>query len=244
MKEYIVAAALTAQSAMAISAAAQRDSAGDVSSSPPSNSLVAQMLRHPHGSVAEDESPHALRQASQFAVAPPQPRKFARHDLIQIIVHESTNSRSSQSVETEKEWELAGGINQWPAFTLPDLLQLQLRGSTGVPVKLDLEAGKEFEGEGEYERRDDFTGRLTAEVVEVLPNGNLVLEARTRIQTDEEISTMKVTGVCRTQDVTIVNTVFSNQLHDLAIEKMHTGELRNSTEKGIIAKVLDALFAF
>ena len=218
-----------------------RDSESNVRT--PSNSLMARSLPQAQAGP-EDEEWHALRQSSQFAIAPPQPRQFSVHDLVQIIVHESTNTRSRQSVETEKEWELAGAINQWPAFTLPQLLELQLRGSNGVPVKLDLEAEKEFDGEGEYERRDDFTGRLTAEVIEVLPNGNLVLEARTRIQTDEEISTMKVTGICRAEDVTVVNTVLSNQLHDLSIEKMNQGELRRSTEKGIIARVLDALFAF
>ena len=78
----------------------------------------------------------------------------------------------------------------------------------------------------------------------LLPNGNLVLEARTHIKTDREEQIMKVTGVCRPQDVTASNTVLSNQIHNLRIEKMHKGELPRSTEKGIIAKALETIFAF
>ena len=107
-----------------------------------------------------------------------------------------------------------------------------------------MDFNKDFEGEADYERRDDLTARLTAEVIEVLPNGHLVLEARTDIQTDDEVATMKVTGICRPDDVSLANTILSNQIHDLKIEKMHKGELRNATQKGIIAKVLDFIFAF
>ena len=55
---------------------------------------------------------------------------------------------------------------------------------------------------------------------------------------------MKVTGICRPDDISAANTVLSNQVHDLMIEKIHKGELRESSKKGIIAKVLETVFAF
>ena len=36
-------------------------------------------------------------------------------------------------------------------------------------------ATKDFEGEGEYKRRDNLTARLTAEIIDILPNGNLIV---------------------------------------------------------------------
>jgi len=89
-----------------------------------------------------------------------------------------------------------------------------------------------------------MTDRLTAEIISVLPNGNLILEARTFIKTDEEESMMKVTGVCRPEDISTANSILSNLIHDLRIEKMHTGELKKVNEKGIISRVLEAIFAF
>lgn len=191
------------------------------------------------------EEPHALRQMSLFAIAPPQPREFRQHDLIQIIVREQSQSRSRHELETEKSYELDGRIARWPAFDLAELLQLRLdAGRTSGLPELRMNFDKNFEGDGDYRREDDFTARVTAEIIEVLPNGNLILEARTRIKTDEEVSTIKVTGVCRPDDITVANTILSNQIHNLTVDKVNDGELRKATEKGIIAKVLDAVFAF
>ena len=110
--------------------------------------------------------------------------------------------------------------------------------------QLGVDYQRDFKGEGDYKREDDFTARLTAEVFEILPNGNLVLEARTHIKTDKEEATIRVTGICRPEDVTAANSVLSSQIHDLKIEKVHTGDLKKNAEKGLIPRILDTLFAF
>jgi len=209
-----------------------------------SSSLLARSVAHEVDDAAGSGAARPVT-ISLFAVKAPEARLFAVHDLVQIIVRETSKAKRSQELETEKDFSLDGKISAWPDFDLMDLLQLQLRASdTSDLPKLGLEFNKEFTGEGEYERKDDLSDRLTAEVIEILPNGNLILEARTSIRTDKEESVMKVTGICRPDDVTPANTVLSNQIHDLVIERMHEGELQQSTEKGIIAKVLETVFAF
>jgi flagellar L-ring protein precursor FlgH len=222
-----------------------RDSGGATSS------LLVQAMRRaaqpgPPG-TAPPPPGHAMGAVSLFRVPALEPRLFQKHDLVQIVVRETSTAISSQELETSKELGIAGVVDAWPHLSLSDILELQLRaGNTPsnelpeVAVGLD----REFYGEGDYERLDDLTARLTAEVIEVLPNGNLVLEARTRIATDEETSTLRVTGICRPDDVTELNTIFSNQVHDLQIRKMHEGELKKASTKGIVTQVLDALFAW
>ena len=55
---------------------------------------------------------------------------------------------------------------------------------------------------------------------------------------------IKVTGICRSDDGSPVNTVLSTQLHDLRVEKVNKGVIKKSSEKGIFTKALDFLFAF
>jgi flagellar L-ring protein precursor FlgH len=232
----LAAAAITLPAGPAPAQSAEPDGA--------STSLMTRMVDEtPAGSV--ESEPHALRDVSMFAVAPPEPPSFAEHDLIQIIIRETSQAKSTHELETEKEYDLDAKIQAWPDFDLTDLLQLQLMaGRTDNLPELKLDFTKEFSGEGDYKRKDDLTARLTAEVIEVLPNGNLVLEARTSIKTDTETTTMRATGVCRPEDVTPANTILSNQLHDLKIDKGSEGELKKTAEKGIISKVLDFVFAF
>jgi flagellar L-ring protein precursor FlgH len=210
----------------------------------PSGSLMARQIDNAPPQ-SEDGAAHALLDSSMFAMPVPKPRKFAPHDLVQIIVSESSSTESSQETETKKDYSLDGSITAWPDLRLSDLLQLQLiAGSTTNLPSVGVDTKKDFKGEGDYKREDDFTARLTAEVVEILPNGNLILEARTHIKTDKEENTIRVTGVCRQEDVTGANTILSSLMHDLKVEKMHKGELRKNTEKGLITKVFDAIFAF
>ena len=208
----------------------------------PTSSLIVQAEQL---AVPEDTEPHALRSVSLFAVSTPEDRIFQRHDLIQIIVRETSRARSKHELETDKETKLNGRISAWPDIRLDELLQFQVRAgrTTNLP-SLNAQFSKEFEGEGEYKRQDDLTARLTAEVVEVLPNGNLILEGRTRIKTDEEESVIKITGICRPEDVTPANTILSGQLHDLKVEKNHRGQLKKANRKGILTRFFEAIFAF
>ena len=214
---------------------------------PASSSLLARPPAPP-APPAPADAPHALRSVSMFAVEDPEPAVFQKHDLIQIIVRESSLAKRKQELETDKRIRLNGEFTAWPSFRLDQLWELIVKSTRETdPTKLPaigVDVRNRFDGEGEYERRDEFTARLTAEVLEVLPNGNLILESRTLIKTDEEESLLKVTGVCRPEDVTPANTILSNQLHDLKIEKVHEGELKKANEKGIFTKILDAIFAF
>lgn len=195
--------------------------------------------------TAQERDPHLLYDGSLFAVAEARPRVFRSHDLIQIVVQERSRSALSQEFETSKDSTVDGGITAFPRLSLADIAQLQLfAGRTANLPAVGMNFNREFEGEGEYSRTDDFSTRITAQIVEVLPNGNLVLEARTSVRNDGEISTIVVTGVCRGADVSSGNTVLSNQMYDLRIEKQNEGQIPEANEKGVITQVFEFLFAF
>ena len=209
------------------------------------SSLLVKAQANPQAPVDVTKEPHALRDVSMFAMEEPQPATFQKHDLIQIVVRETSRATSKQKLKSEKEYDLSGRISAWPDLNLRDLLDLRIgAGRTSDLPQLGLNFENEFEGKGDYQRRDDFTARITAEVIEVLPNGNLILEARSQIKMDEEVSTMKVTGTCSPESVSPANTVLSHNLHDLRIEKVNTGELKKANQKGFISKILDAVFGF
>ncbi len=208
-----------------------------------SSSILAQANNQPTNPL--EETPHALQAMSMFAIAPPEDRVFMVHDLVQIVVRETSQAKSSQSLDTKKEADLDWSIPRSPQLELLNLLEGQLyAGRTNNRPELQLTYNNEFKGDGEYERKDDLTARVTAEIIEIQPNGNLVLEARTSILTDKEEQIITVTGVCRPDDITPANSVLSNQIFNLRIEKQHKGELRTTNERGFVGKVLDAIFSF
>jgi len=190
-------------------------------------------------------APGSMEAMSMFAVRSPEQRKFARHDLVQIVVREASRAKSGQTLDTKKNYGVAGEV-AWGNFSFDAFGQPGVATTSGqhnAPV-FEAIGRKRLKGEGDYDRTDEFVTRMTAEVIEVLPNGNLILEARTTIANDKETTCIKLTGICRPDDVTSANTVLSNQVHDLKIEKMNTGFVKDAADKGIIAQVLDAVLAF
>jgi flagellar L-ring protein precursor FlgH len=53
-----------------------------------------------------------------------------------------------------------------------------------------------------------------------------------------------LSGVCRAEDVTPDNTVLSTQMYDKQITTSHKGAVRDTTKRGLISKLLDALNPF
>ena len=184
-----------------------------------------------------------LEEVSTYYISAPETRTIKQHDIITIIIDENSSQISSQKLETEKESKSDAKVD-----AMIDLMQLlQLRVATGSPPTTDLinfTSKREFSGEGDYERKDRFTARIAATVLEVKPNGTLVLQATKRIAKDKEISVLVLSGFARDEDVTIQNTILSSQLANLNIVLENEGDLRKAAEKGLITRVLDTVFAF
>jgi len=195
-------------------------------------------------STAATAGPMSLEQVSLFAVTPPPPRQWAKHDLVEVIVNRSSVEKFEQSLDTKKDYDLMAELSKFPSVR--NLLEAQLRNgdSTGLPVGVEVSAGNKFKGDGEYERKDQITTRLSAVVVDVKPNGTLVLEARDMQQSGEEIKTMVLSGICRSDDITKSNTIQSSQLANFVMRIDHEGQVKKAGEKGFIPRILEAVFNF
>jgi len=184
-----------------------------------------------------------LDEVSMHFISEPENRVIKKHDIITIIIDENSSTTSSQKLETEKDSSSSASID-----ALIDWMQLlELRIETGDITNtelIDLSTSREFNGEGDYERKDRFSARISAVVIDVKPNGTLVLQAKKTIARDSEISELVLSGFVRTEDVTQQNTILSSQMADLKIVLENEGDVKEAAEKGLITRVLDAVFAF
>ncbi|MBX3386224.1 MAG: flagellar basal body L-ring protein FlgH [Phycisphaeraceae bacterium] len=184
-----------------------------------------------------------LEAYSLMVVVPPKPRTFQKHDLIEIIINENSTQKIEQSLDTTKRYDIRAELSQFPS--LKDLLEFQLRNGIGTPVRLGVNSNTRYNGDGEAERKDRFTARIAAEVIDVKPNGNLVLEARKSIEGSGGDKTFMVLGgVCRSADITSSNTVQSSQIANMALRIEGEGDVKNAAKKGLIPRVLETIFNF
>ncbi|MCC6660153.1 MAG: flagellar basal body L-ring protein FlgH [Phycisphaerales bacterium] len=180
---------------------------------------------------------------SLIAVQPPRPKSFKVHDLVTIIVNQSSSQEAEQKLKTDKKYNLSADVG--PLLDFLQLLELRLQAGDSSDVALaNAQQASKFDGKGTFERTDKFSAKLQAEIIDVKPNGTLVLEARTHVAMGREVQTMVLSGKCRLEDVTDANTVMSYQLADLNLMTTHEGQVDKAGKKGVIPRVLETLFSF
>ena len=80
---------------------------------------------------------------------------------------------------------------------------------------------------------------IACEVVDIRPNGNLVLEGHRSIKTNEEVWEFSLSGECRANNVLPNNTIISDSVAALRIDKEQGGQVRDSYRQGWALKWLD-----
>jgi flagellar L-ring protein precursor FlgH len=185
-----------------------------------------------------------LKQASLTFVEAPKPKTYEVHDIVTIIISESSSQSSQQVLDAKKDAALRAAVNKFPDIAL--LLQANLTNtSASEPIgSVDLVGHSNFKGDGKFTRTDKFTDRIAATVIDVKPNGNLVLEARKSVGQDNEVRTVVLSGTCRREDVTDGNTVLSSQLADMTVLAHAEGDSKDTASKGILTRIADAIFNF
>lgn len=184
-----------------------------------------------------------LESVSLMSVKPAKPTEYLENDLVTIIISERSKLDRTQEAEHTKDYS-----NDFTVKEFMDLLQLlETRIQKTSPERLpglNVESKTDFKGDGSYKREDKFTDRITARVVEVKPNGTMLIEARRQFKSDEEETVVLLSGVCRVEDISSQNTIQSNQLYDLVMDVQNSGELKRTSRKGLIPRILEGLLNF
>lgn len=172
------------------------------------------------------------------AMAPTQPKAFRPGDLITIIVREQRQWEADSDLETKKKFDIRSELD---AFFKPIDGGLGSSKFTRGKPNVDYAFDQKYKTEGDSSREDRLTTRLTARILDVKPNGLLVLEGRAKIVHDEESSQITLTGTCRKEDITADNTVLSTQIADKQVVVTNAGALKSAATRGWITKLLDVL---
>jgi len=180
---------------------------------------------------------------SLYAVGEPEPKVLRKHDLVNIVVQEVSTYTATGDSNQVRDSNIDAKVDQFVSFK-PSAFSLHGTGQATNPVEVKMEGERDFKGTAAVDRSDAVTLRLEAEVIDVKPNGTLVLQSRKHIKTDEEEQTIILSGVCRVTDIDATNSVLSTDLQDLDLQKITTGQIHDTTKRGYLHKLLDFLNPF
>ena len=157
----------------------------------------------------------------------------ARHvgDLITVLVTESSMGSNSSSLKTKKQskFTAAGGPGSGPLGFLPSF-----------GAKTDVK--DEMDGGGQTVIQGELNTKITAQVLEIRPNGHLVVEGSRLITVNSDEDRITLHGVVRPEDIAADNTVQSTFLAEAVISYNGKGPVRGSAKRGIFQRIVSWFF--
>ena len=163
-------------------------------------------------------------------------RNFQVGDVITVLLNESTQAERTQT----------GTVKRDSSNTLvPAGLTKYATGLGGFMNQINLKGGSVSNtGTGEAGQQASLNGSVAVSVVEVMPNGNLVLRGEKQLALTEGSEIIQVAGIIRPEDVAPNNTVQSRRLANAQIAYRGTGDLANATRAGWGTSALLKLWPF
>lgn len=155
-------------------------------------------------------------------------------DVITVVISESTTSNEREQRSLDKSNTTSGSGN----FTGTS--------SAGPAGALNFSLGdtfrRQFNGNAQMTSGRTFQDRLAATVVDIMPNGNLVIEGyRSRVVGTEE-RVLRVTGVVRPQDIGTGNAVQSTSIANCRISYLGAGPATRTLNQNFFGRVMNRLW--
>jgi flagellar L-ring protein precursor FlgH len=186
--------------------------------------LMAPAPQAPQGTTLENSS-------FMFRKLPPEAeqRELRIHDIITVLVDYRTSMLSEGDAENRRTASINAALLDWVGFDGKDLFNAPMESGD---LRINGKLNSQYRAESDMELRDAMTFRIAAEVVDIRPNGNLVIQSQREIRNNEEVWQQSLTGVISRQSIGPDRTVRSDEIHELHIDKQERGFINDSYTRG------------
>jgi flagellar L-ring protein precursor FlgH len=188
---------------------------------PPEEALHAYVERVRAQQAAEIKTPGSIWSPEGRLVRLGTDAKAVRlHDVVSIVVTEALVAETDGGVKNSRASSANSGLT-----SLFGLLKTAnaLQNLVGMTASSGLAAG------GQSTTNSSLTTTFGGEVVDVLPNGMLVVQATRQLTFSQQTQLIKLRGLVRPEDVSSQNQVLSTAMTDLELEVTGKGIVNDST---------------
>ena len=164
-----------------------------------------------------------------------------RGDVLTIIISETASASKEAKTGTSRDSKLGAGMPNMMGLENVGIIKNNFSDLANI---IKANANTSFEGSGSTSRQENLNATITARVIDVLPNGNLLIEGHRNIKVNEEDQIIVLEGTVRSRDITSDNTVNSILVADARISYSGRGIISDRQSPGWLMNIIDKIFPF
>lgn len=154
------------------------------------------------------------------------PRARQVGDIVTINIVEKVTAKQESTSSIDKSGTVSGGISAFPFMNAGTLAKLDAKGSSS----------NSFDGKGSTESNNTFSGNITATVIEVLPNGHLIVAGEKQIGVNHNVDVLRFSGQIDPLTIQPGNLVSSASVANVRVEQRGRGAQAESQGIGWLAR--------
>ena len=164
-------------------------------------------------------------------------------DILNVRVQESNAAKRDAKTESSRDGSADASISSFLFGTSA--------GGNGYPLKhkgsfpaMKFSNATSHKGTGTVDNSDSITSRFSVRVVDVLPNGNLIVEGIRSASYAGESQTIVLRGAVRPFDIESDNSIYGYLLSDLNLRYVSSGVISTAKDKGWFLNFWDKISPF
>ena len=163
-------------------------------------------------------------------------------DIVTIRINIADNARVDNATTRTRAGSESGGIAA--LLGLESQIGKILPGNPDPSKLVDTSSDSRATGAGNTSRSEQINMTVAASIMDVLPNGNLMIRGRQEVRVNFELRELVVTGVIRPEDIARDNSIRHSQIADARISYGGRGQLTDAQQARWGQQIYDALFPF
>jgi len=163
-------------------------------------------------------------------------------DVVTITISEKASASKSASTSTDRTSSMTAGIPH--LFGFENSKWLLEHPKLDLSTLVEANFANKFAGAGTTVRKEDLVASLTAQVVNVYPNGNLKIRGGKEVQVNNETQVIYMTGIVRPVDIMANNTIDSKHVLNARISYTGKGAISDKQKPGWLLRTLDNIWPF
>jgi flagellar L-ring protein precursor FlgH len=164
-----------------------------------------------------------------------------RGDTVTIVISETASASKEAKTATSRASSMTAGIPTLMGVEQAPIIKKYLNDLATLISEKNESA---FSGSGSTSRQENLKATITARVIDVLPNGNLMIEGRRNIKVNDEDQIIILEGTIRSRDIAPDNTVNSIYVADARINYSGRGIISDRQSPGWLMNILDKIWPF